>query len=83
MTINYTYDPVADAMSITLKKGRVERTEEVAPGVLIDFDKKGTPLYIEILDARKRFTLRVSKRISGTVPMVSFERLTKGVVGVK
>lgn len=83
MTINYTYDPMADAMSITLKKGKVEKTEEVAPGVLIDFDKKGTPLYIEILDARKRFTLRVSKRMRGAVPMVSFGRLTKDVAGVK
>ena len=53
--MKYTYDPIADAVNIIFKKGTVAKTQEVVPGIMIDFDKKGAPLYIEILDARKRF----------------------------
>ena len=50
-----TYDPLADAVSITFKTGKVVKTKEVSPGVLLDVDKKGNPLYLEVLDASKRF----------------------------
>ncbi|KKS37321.1 MAG: hypothetical protein A3G49_01535 [Candidatus Sungbacteria bacterium RIFCSPLOWO2_12_FULL_41_11] len=51
----YTYDPMADAINITFKKGKVAETKEIADGVLLDIDKNGSPLYLEILFARKRF----------------------------
>lgn len=50
-----TYDPLADAISVTFRKGRVAKTKEVSPGVLLDLDKNGTPLFLEVLDASKRF----------------------------
>ena len=53
--MKYSYDQVADAINIIFQTGKVFETREVAPGVMIDFDKKGPPLYLEILDARKRF----------------------------
>ena len=53
--MKYTYDYIADAINIVFQAGKVFETREVAPGVMIDFDKKGVPLYLEILDARKRF----------------------------
>jgi uncharacterized protein YuzE len=49
MKINY--DAAVDALSVTLRKGKVERTVEIAPEIMIDFDKEGRPLYLEILDA--------------------------------
>lgn len=49
MKINY--DPHVDAVSITLRKGTVDRTVEIAPEIMLDFDKDGRPLYLEILDA--------------------------------
>lgn len=49
-----TYDPLADAVSITFKKGIVAKTKEVSRDVLLDVDKNDTPLYLEILDASKR-----------------------------
>lgn len=58
--MNATYDPIADAVSITFKKGKVFRTKEVSPGVLLDLDKKNIPLYLEVLNASKRF--KESKR---------------------
>jgi len=53
--MNYTYDPMADAIGITFKKGRVIDTKEIAEGVFLDTDKSGKPLYLEILNVRKRF----------------------------
>jgi uncharacterized protein YuzE len=49
MKINY--DSEVDALSVTLRKGKVERTVEIAPEIMVDFDKDGRPLYLEILDA--------------------------------
>ncbi len=50
-----SYDPAVDALAITLAKGgRVARTRELAPGILADFDARGTMLSLEILDARER-----------------------------
>ncbi|MBI4120597.1 MAG: DUF2283 domain-containing protein [Parcubacteria group bacterium] len=60
--MKYTYDPIADAINITFKKSRVDKSEEVAPGVILDFDKKGRLLYLEILDVSKRFK---TKNLSG------------------
>ena len=54
-SMKYTYDQVADAIDIVFQAGKVFETREVAPGVMMDFDKRGTPLYLEILDAHKRF----------------------------
>ena len=53
--MKYTYDPMADAISLTFQKGKVVETIEVADGVLLDVDKNKKPLYLEILDVRKRF----------------------------
>ena len=49
MKINY--DATVDALSVTLRKGKVDRTVEIAPEIMIDFDMHGRPLYLEILDA--------------------------------
>ena len=48
------YDKEVDALNIVLKKGRVTRTAEIAPEVLVDFDKNGDPLYIEIIGASEK-----------------------------
>jgi uncharacterized protein YuzE len=44
------YDRQADAMYIRLKAGVVAESEEVRPGVVLDFDAEGKVLGIEILD---------------------------------
>ena len=49
------YDPLADAVSITLTKGKVAKTKEIGQDTLLDLDKKGNPLYLEILDASRHF----------------------------
>jgi len=49
-----TYDPEADAISITFKKGKVKKTVEVAPEINLDLDKNGKPLYLEIIGASEK-----------------------------
>ena len=66
-----TYDPLADAVSITFKKGKVSKTKEVSPGVFLDVDKNDTPLYLEVLDASKPF------KPSGN----SFQKFSMGQLG--
>jgi uncharacterized protein YuzE len=54
--ITTSYDLDADAFSLWLAPpGAVSaRTEEVAPGVMLDFDEAGELLGIEILSVRAR-----------------------------
>jgi uncharacterized protein YuzE len=48
------YDQQADAMYIRLKAGTVVESEEVRPGVVLDFDADGKVLGIEMLDVSER-----------------------------
>jgi uncharacterized protein YuzE len=49
-----TYDPEADAAYVGLIEGPVvAESEEVAPGVVLDFDAEGHVLGIEVLQASK------------------------------
>ncbi|MDP3771803.1 MAG: DUF2283 domain-containing protein [bacterium] len=60
--MNYSYDPVADAVNLTFKRGKVAETREIAPGIMVDLDSKGIPLYVEILDASKRFSKKHTRK---------------------
>ena len=48
------YDQQADAMYIRLRAGKVIESEEVRPGVVLDFDDQGQVLGIEMLDGSQR-----------------------------
>lgn len=44
-----TYDKEADAMNIRIKDGKVYKTLEISDSILVDVDKRGRALGIEIL----------------------------------
>lgn len=48
------YDQQADAMYIRFRAGKVIESEEVRPGVVLDFDDQGQVLGIEMLDVSQR-----------------------------
>lgn len=50
--IDITYDPEADAVYISVAKGKIESTEEAGP-FIYDVDSEGRVLGIEILTATK------------------------------
>ena len=49
-----SYDKKADALNIVLREGRVKKTIELAPEVLLDLDSKGRPLYLEVIGASEK-----------------------------
>ncbi|MBN1308296.1 MAG: DUF2283 domain-containing protein [Chitinispirillaceae bacterium] len=48
------YDPEVDVINIILKKASIAESDESRPGIILDYDKKGNVVSIEILDASKR-----------------------------
>ena len=48
------YDQQADAMYIRLRAGTVAESDEVRPGVVLDFDSNGRVLSIEMIDVSER-----------------------------
>lgn len=50
-----TYDKIVDAAYMTLRKGKVAKTVEMSGNVIVDLDKKGNLLGIEMLSASKQF----------------------------
>ena len=49
-----TYDIETDTLRIRLSPKRIEESNELSPGVIVDVDAKGNAVGFEILDASKR-----------------------------
>jgi len=49
-----TYDPEVDVLRIILSSAPIEESDEEKPGVILDYDKDGNIVGLEILDASKR-----------------------------
>lgn len=52
----FNYDPEMDALYIRLNEARIIESEEVQPGIILDFDESGNVAGVEVLDASKRNT---------------------------
>lgn len=49
-----TYDPDVDVLRILFSGAEIEESDEDKPGVIIDYDKDGNIVGLEILDASKQ-----------------------------
>ena len=49
-----TYDAEVDVLRILLSDASIEESDEDKPGVILDYDKDGNVVGLEILDASKR-----------------------------
>ncbi len=49
-----TYDPEVDVLRILLSNAPIEESDEDKPGLILDYDKVGNIVGLEILDASKR-----------------------------
>jgi len=47
------YDRDADALYLRFTEGRIVASEEVAPGVVLDFDDEGRIVALEVLSASR------------------------------
>ncbi len=48
------FDEASDALYIRLVEGPVEESEEVSPGVVLDFDAENRVVGIELLNVREK-----------------------------
>lgn len=48
------FDPITDALYIALSENDVERTEEIRPGVILDYDALGNIVGFEMLSVSKQ-----------------------------
>ncbi len=60
--VSVEFDSEVNAMYIRLKKGKVDRSEPIADNVIVDVDKKGEAIGIEIL--LPKHDIRVSEFVS-------------------
>jgi uncharacterized protein YuzE len=61
-------DQKADALCLSLTDVRARRSEEVAPGIIVDYDHKDRAVGIEVLSLSKR------------APDIDFDRLEFEIV---
>jgi len=54
MEARISYDKVADALYIKFKDDKVADSDEIAPGVIVDFNSKGEIVGIEVLEFSRR-----------------------------
>ncbi len=52
--MRFRYDHIADALYIRFREGPIAETDEVSPGIMLDFDGDGNPVGLEILNASKK-----------------------------
>ena len=50
------YDAKVDALFISFSDQPIQETEEVRPGLILDFDEEGRIVQIEMLDVKKQLT---------------------------
>ncbi len=48
------YDKETDTLSIVLRAGKVAQSDEVREGLILDYDKAGRLLSLELLDASEQ-----------------------------
>jgi uncharacterized protein YuzE len=56
------YDPHTDTLTIQLRPGPIVESDEGKPGVILDYDKDGNLVSLEILDASNRILDAISMR---------------------
>ena len=54
--MNIEYDPAVDALYVRLRDRIIIESEEVQPGIVLDFDEGGQVVGVEVLNASKRDT---------------------------
>ena len=66
LMVQVEYDKKADAMYIWLRKAKYDISEELAENVVLDLDKSGRIIGIEVLDASKNLGKELVTRILST-----------------
>ncbi len=54
--MSFEYDAQADILRIIFKDVVIDESDEMQPGVIVDYDAAGNVVGVEVLDALKRMT---------------------------
>jgi len=54
--MKFDYDPEVDALYVRLTDAKIIESEEVQPGIILDFDERGNVAGVEILGSGKQKT---------------------------
>ena len=52
------YDPETDALTIIFRDAKISESDEVREGVIIDYDRDGKIISMEVLDASEQISER-------------------------
>ncbi|MFA7332114.1 MAG: DUF2283 domain-containing protein [Candidatus Delongbacteria bacterium] len=67
-----TVDQQADALYLDLSEGKATRSEEISPGIVVDYDDQGQLVGIEVLQLSKRAPqLDVGRLLFESTPRVA------------
>lgn len=72
MKINY--DPKSDSLFLELSKGTYDRSKKISDDILVDYDKKGKILGIEILAAKENIKSFIPGKISLTQKSINLAK---------
>ena len=60
------YSSSSDALYIRLKRAPITQSDEIAPGVIVDFDEAGNAIGVEVLDASERMKNKAEGALATT-----------------
>jgi uncharacterized protein YuzE len=63
LMVRVEYDEKADAIYVWVRRGKYDVSEELAENVILDLDRKGRIIGIEVLDASKNLGKELVSRI--------------------
>ncbi len=52
--MKFEFDPIADAAYFEISSADVETTKEIETGIIVDYDKNGLVVGVEVLSVSKR-----------------------------
>jgi uncharacterized protein YuzE len=64
-------DRESDALYFRLCEEQIEESEEIAPGIILDYDKAGNVVGIEILGIKGRFPFEELAHLTVELPTVA------------
>jgi uncharacterized protein YuzE len=70
--MKFNYDKASDSLYIELAPGPGAEAEEVAPGIVVDYDAKGRIVGLDIEDASKNISLS-EILVRGFLPKVDLQ----------
>ena len=75
--MNVKIDKATDAIYLRLQSTKVIESEQVAPGVIVDFDSKNRVVGLEVLNVSKRLPQSTQASVRSKTPALVREKTAK------